>query len=438
MRIPSSFTEDNLYSRQNRRTRGPSPHRRLMRLVLAMILVIAVMRQAGNPRVYEVFFPASVAPPVSKAPVAIARNDSATSVAQVAQGPIAPTAADTLDGNFLARLQKMLAILGDERNAELMKSLATIRGGKVDDADSARHDPSKTASQPSDNAPAFEHTGWPESWRDQLNAAFLEAAGESGESDRPAAEKPPDWGNSFTVVHLQNALDRWAIARVDPSAIWKASDVLGFYRLLEKDTNHFGDAFASRTSVTSLVQQPDVYLHRRVVLPASVARVILRTAAKNPFGVDQYWEVWLRPRDGSERPLVAFTSEVSAEIAAIPADATLSDGPMVWIDGVFLKRIAYQSSLGRELAPAIVGTLRQPETSPSLSDAASSESPEGWVLVFVSAAIGFSAAAVIFLSSGKGIIRSRQLRQKTVPAAPPFLVHFDDPSHRSQTGESSS
>jgi hypothetical protein len=426
MRIPSSFTEDNLYSRHKRRTKGQSPHRRLMRLGLAMILVIAVMRQAGNPRIYEVFFPAIDAPPVSRGPADLTpeRMYPAESGRADGEGPTVPRTEYFEDAKLLARLQKMLFVLGDDKNALLMEGLASARAEWSGQAVSSEDQP------------------WPQAWRDQLNAAFLQAADEPEANDRPAPipalEPPPDWDDSSTVAHLQIALDRWAIARVDPAAVWKGVDALGFYRLLENDPNRIADAVASRTSVTSLVQQPDVYLHRRVVLPASVARVILRPAAKNPFGVSQYWEVWLRPRDGSERPFIAFTSEVSPEIAAIPADTTLADGPMVWIDGVFLKRIAYQSSLGRELAPAIFGKLHEPESSLALPTAASSVSPEGWVLFAVSASIGCSAAAFIFFFSGKGIARSRQLRQKTVPATPQFLAHFDDSRHRSQTGERSS
>src|SRR5690606_4530742 len=35
---------------------------------------------------------------------------------------------------------------------------------------------------------------------------------------------------------VQEALDRWALQRVDPAAIWKAADTLAFYRLLEEPT----------------------------------------------------------------------------------------------------------------------------------------------------------------------------------------------------------
>lgn len=414
MRIPSSLTEDNLYIRHNRRTRGRSPYRLLMRLVLAMVLVIAVMRQAGNPRIYEAFFPPPVVDIASQAPTI-----TPSPTARPGGGVLDDARTPNIDLNkaILARTEKMmlvlanqldktLVLLGDEKNAELMALLAQWR-----------------------TAGDIENPVVSDEWADRLDEAFIQA-GQSGEDQSVEnAIQPPGWTAAPVVPFLQSALDRWAIARVDPAAVWKGVDSLGFYRLLEDDPERWSEDAASRTSVISLIQQPDVYLRRRVVLLASVARVVRRPAAKNPFGVQQYWEVWLRPRDGSERPFVMFTREVSTAIAAIGADSALSDGPQVWVDGIFLKRIAYQSSLGRELAPAIVGTLHEPAVSSDQPDVVTSSPTEGWLLVALSAMIGLSAAALIFFQSGKAIARSRALRQKTHPPAPSFLASLDQADH---------
>ena len=57
MRIPSQFNESSLYGRGKR----PPPdstqsYRRLLRLLVALVLVVMVMRQASRPQMYEVFF----------------------------------------------------------------------------------------------------------------------------------------------------------------------------------------------------------------------------------------------------------------------------------------------------------------------------------------------------------------------------------------------
>lgn len=428
MRIPSSLTEDNLYSRHNRRMKGKSPHRMLMRLVLAMVLVIAVMRQAGNPRIYEAFFTNPGADIAAQVPAITPLPIDRPGADRVVIGDRDPQI--ELGEAVFARTEKelrvlenqldqALVLLGDEKNAELMAILAhRRRAGDV-------------------KTPALS-----DEWAEQIDEAFIQAdqAADGQTVVRQSGEskiEPLDWTAAQLVPLLQSALDRWAIARVDPAAVWKGVDTLGFYRLLEDDPQRRSEDAASRTSVTSLIQQPDVYLRRRVILPASVARVIRRPAAKNPFGVEQYWEVWLRPRDGSERPLVAFARDVSPAIAAIPADSALTEGPQVWVDGVFLKRIAYQSTLGRELAPAIVGILREP--TPSSTSQAATPPPvpaQGWWLVAISAVVGCSAAALIFVQSGKSLARSRAIRQKIRPSTPAFLAALDQSNSAGvETGE---
>jgi hypothetical protein len=414
MRIPSSLTEDNLYSRHHRRTKGKSPHRLLMRLILAMVLVIAVMRQAGNPRIYEAFFltpggdVASQAPAIEPLPPPEPISDGPPRIDLIEA--TAPRTEKLL--RVLAdQLDQTLVILGGEKTAELMTELGqwrTANRDRIDSGDGVSPDRGKTAALS-------------EPWIDRLNEAFSQT-GQSIEDAIPT----PDWTAVPWVLQLQSALDRWAILRVDPAAVWKGADTLAFYRILEDDPTRRIDDGASRASVISLIQQPEVYLHRRVLLPASVARAIRRPAVSNPFGVDQYWELWLRPRDGSERPFVMFTRQVSDAIAAIPADAAHADGPQVWVDGIFLKRIAYQSASGRELAPGIVGTLHEPAATtggraPAAGTAIASPR-QGILLVAISALIGCSVAAWIFFQSGRAIARSRELRRKTRPSTPRFLA----------------
>jgi hypothetical protein len=395
----------------------------LMRLILAMVLVIAVMRQAGNPRIYEAFFTnpgddiAAKVAAITPLPIARPGENLVVIGDRDPQIELSETvfARNEIGMRGLAnQLGQALSLLGDEKNAELMTLLAQWR--IAGDAEKA---------------------ALSQEWADRIDAAFTQSGGATGSQSGESKIEPLDWTAAPVVPLLQSALDRWAIARVDPAAVWKGVDTLGFYRLLEDDPQRRPDDAASRTSVTSLIQQPDVYLRRRVILPASVARVIRRPAAKNPFGVELYWEVWLRPRDGSERPLVAFARDVSPAIAAIPADSALTEGPQVWIDGVFLKRIAYQSSLGRELAPAIVGILREPATSSTSQAATPPPVPaQGWWLVAISAVLGCSAAALIFVQSGKAIARSRALRQKIRPSTPKFFNALDQSqSSGGETGE---
>jgi len=423
MRIPSSFTEDNLYRRQQRRPVSKSAHSRLLRLGLAMVLVVVVMRQAGNPRIYEVFFTDPTSHSASGWSPELATNRIGGTLSAKATGTVTP-----LDKPLLAQIARTVASLDDHYVDELMTLMAAARTAQRGQT------PQNTAELPTGQgasakpelleitSPKIELPGH---WIDRLNEAFnsLETSEPLSANSSTQADHPlPNWTRPEVQLALQAALDQWALARVDPAAVWKGVDSVAFYRLLEPDPNRVLDDRPSRTSVTSLIQQPEVYLRRRIIIPASVARSVRKQAADNPFGVTEYWEVWLRPRDGSERPLVLYTHSVAPEIAAVGADAALTEGPAVWIDGVFLKRIAYRSTAGRELAPGIVGTAY------SLSSAAgdtptqvATSRPNGWLLLASSALIGCSLAAVIFIRSRTSIARARDLRRQTRQATPPFI-----------------
>jgi hypothetical protein len=397
MRIPSSFTDDNLYRQRGRRSVGNSPQRRLLRLLLAMALVIAVMRQAGNPRIYELFFSAPPNNVDTAAAGALGSGHRVVTIASTTAGRSDEPAAETLP------LDRTVAALDEATIKQLIATLADERRRVPTD----QHDRDTLALPPD--------------LIQRLNQAAQSAGdiGPSADIERSDIDPPDmDWSDGVLVQRLQAALDRWAIDRLDPGAIWKDSDTLAFYRLLEDPAPAWlRQQTAAGAGVTSLLQQPEIYLHGRVTLPGSVARAIRRDAAVNPFGVSEYWELWLRPRDGSEQPLVFFTASVPEEIARIDATASLPDGPPVWVDGLFIKRLAYQSAEGRQLTPAIVGSLFPMQSSQAAQPAITAQpgqspsQPSIWTLLALSALVGITISLLIYYQTRKAALRMRALRQ---------------------------
>ena len=56
MRIPSQFNDETLYGRRAKRPSSAHAYRRLLRLAIALVLVIVLMGQASQPRVWRIFF----------------------------------------------------------------------------------------------------------------------------------------------------------------------------------------------------------------------------------------------------------------------------------------------------------------------------------------------------------------------------------------------
>ena len=105
MRIPSQFSEDNLYRRGNP-GRTPTDHRRLVRLCVVLGLVLVVMHYAAKPAVYAPFFVTS-ATSETTAGTGIRRTAAVVAEASVEDGRIARTLRQAID-QALASLDDVL------------------------------------------------------------------------------------------------------------------------------------------------------------------------------------------------------------------------------------------------------------------------------------------------------------------------------------------
>jgi hypothetical protein len=242
MRIPSQFTEDNLYRRQSRtqnRRRGQSDSRKVIHLFIALALVLVMMRQAAKPQLYESFFAAV--------------------------------------------------------------------------------------------APAAEH-----------------------ESVPPVAGKD---SHDLAVTQIDSAITD----KVVDGSVWRAGDFDALHAFLD-DAKNIPPSAGPVVSVLPLLQQSDVYRNRIVRARGQVVRSERIDAQSNPYNIREYWQLWIRPHDGVARPFVVITPTVPPSIAAVGPTGIDDAGPNVWVTGRFLKRLAYQSQAGTDLAPVIVGKLISAES----------------------------------------------------------------------------
>jgi hypothetical protein len=309
MRIPSGLDDGNLYRRRHQKGNDSFAYRRLLRLILALVLIIVLMQQAGKPNLYRIFF----------------TDPSERSVST--------------------------------------QSLANRAETIPDDSEE-----------------------------------FAEAAGATS-SDRVAND-------------AESARDRSLLESVDDGAIWKANDRPAFYRLLQgAPLPHLGDLPTRRVGVIPLLQQPAVYLRTPVSIHGMLARASRLDATFNDFGVSSYWELWLQPADGSNRPVVFYTREVPAPIAKWEGTEFLSDSPEIDVEGIYLKRLAYRSAAGTELAPVIVGRIKMLEPPPSQIVSTAAEKvarPSLSVLVLLAVVLGTGLTFAIFVAT---TLTSRRIRQ---------------------------
>jgi hypothetical protein len=399
MRIPSQFNEDSLYRRGSRRNESTQTYHRLIRLVIGLALVVVVMGQAGKPAVYQTFFGPQASQPAGMDPSPQAdpslHTDQALQVGDPLAVPIAPE-----DRHIALLLTKELS--ATEQRPWVVALSRWQSGRRVDVLPS-------TAGSVSDRLQSLENIRDEQrrSWEQMVDSLRRSSAIETDAPLKPTSQDRP------LVAAFLSALDDAAASRVVDGSVWRSGDYDALYRYLDQADSLSGAGVVA-TGVLPLLQQPDVFRNQLVRAHGGVARAERIEATENAYGITEYWQLWLRPSDGADRPLVAIVPVVSSTVAEVGADATIQEGPQVTIVGRFLKRFAYTSAMGADLAPVVVGRIASvPVTESTISkriDADDSVEGNLGFTMTVACLIGFALAAAAMWRTSAMTKRARELR----------------------------
>lgn len=383
MRIPSGFNDGSLYRTRNRKTPVPSPYRGLLRLILALVLVLVAMRQAANPELFRVFFtePQSYSPP-SKPKVSADLTGGSDEAGD--DGSAAPT---TSSSAINPRRKTIGALTESDRDA-----LAT--------------------------ALMNDRKATPDFVVDDSLVKVVRAAADLADESFTSSPVESPLGDAEEKASLQAGLDDFYLDQVSDGSLWKQADLRAFTRLLEDGIEQ--SVYLSgnpqgppkRVGVVPLLQQPSLYLRTRVAIGGQLARVSFQEARDNPFGIKGYYELWLEPDDGSRRPVAFYTATLPQSFLKYVGVSYLTDGPAMVVEGVYLKRLAFRSSQGSELAPVLVGGMYVDEVAEEKQDAQKPSVSIVWLFT-VSAVIGIGIAVVIFVTTTRAARKSRQQRLAT-------------------------
>lgn len=409
MRIPSQFNEDNLFRRGSRRNESAQSYRQLLRLVCGLALVIVVMRQASKPAVYEPFFSKSASAvggaslqSTARAGFGVDQHDSDQHDNSI-NGKVAPE--DRELANLLANglppsdQRQWVVALSRWQSGRLVEQLPTSV-----DVVRSRLDSLQSISDQQRLA-----------WKVMIDSI-------RSTSNQPAPEgtsAEPTLLDRARIAALLAALDDAAASRVVDGSVWRSGDFDLFYRFLDQASGLSGEGVAT-SGVLPLLQQPDVFRNQLVRTSGMVARTERIAARDNPYGISEYWQLWIRPADGADRPLIAVVPAVPALVKAVGPNAIVEEGPKITIVGRFLKRLAYQSALGADLAPVVVGRIvLAPITEDEIvaanqagdrtkSDNASSRIL--WLTLTMACLVGLGLAVITMWRTQVMAKRARQLR----------------------------
>lgn len=393
----------------------------MLRLVLALVLVLFAMRQAANPELYRIFFsePQNYSVPIKRLPAKQGPEAGASTEKDLGEfdgneGPNGNASAKNGSGGP-AGLEKTVQVLTDE-DRDLLSRLLWRKRSHADQplsADSANEDEANE-----DEAEGHEAEGHEAA---RLVSVLMSAASLAGEAFGGAEGDSP-LEDARERERLQAALDMHFLKSVSEGSLWHKRDVLAFNRLLSDGidgTVYLGPGVSPvgrRVGVVTVLQQPKAYLNTRVVIGGQLARLSEKNAEPNPYDIQKYWELWLQPDDGSERPVVFYTAAIPPGLAAYAGTAYIADGPSMVLEGVFIKRLAFQSADGSQLAPVMVGGMYVGDESivdgssePGAENSRTAELPFSWMIA-AAFAIGSLIVAVIWGFSTASAKRTRAVR----------------------------
>ncbi len=416
MRIPSQFNDESLYGRRPSQGENLQTQRRLLRLVVGLALVLVVMSKARNPAVYRTFFgEAGQSRPVALQPSSDS-DQPHSSTALLPQGDWQTDPQNPQDRKIGHLLTDALLPSDQQQWVVALSRWQNGRGAGM--VPSTVEDVLATLEQ-SEAIDAERKKRW------------LEMIESFRGSTSGAATALPRQADQAPLAAWLAALDETAAGNVVDGAVWRSGDFQTFYRYLDQAARMPSENVAT-TGALPLLQQPDVYRTRLVRVGGSVARAERIKAQENAFGVTEYWQLWLRPSDGVERPLVAIVPEVPELVAQVGSQAALREGPQITMVGRFLKRLAYRSEVGADLAPVVVGRLltvpmTEAEMAASVGSAqGQSDSRRLMATMVVAALLGLSVAALAMWRTAVTAKRSRQLRVSHRQPSEEFLRGLDD------------
>ena len=419
MRIPSQFNDENLYRRKIPKGESAKTFRRLIRLVIGLALVIVVMRQAAQPAVYRAFF----GPLAGEAGGAAAKLPSAkpNTAGLINNSP--QTSKETKyspeDRQFATEIVSQLS--REEQIAWMVALSRSLRGLKPEKIPDSIDTIRETLT--SDSTVALTQRA---AWQKAINDIASDL-GTLGREDHLGLEQK----HAFLA-----ALDDAAASRVVDGSVWRSGDFDRFYRCLN-EADQMPNSGIAAVGVLPLLQQPDVFLNQLVTIHGSVARAEQIDARENPYKINDYWQLWLKPTEGADRPIVAIVPDAPQVVREI--ESTTTEGPPITVVGRFLKRLAYKSGIGADLAPVVVGRITYaPFTDNEQLQQTSQETvsiSRFWVIASVACLFGIVLAAVLMWRTGVTANRSRELRSAYREAPDDFLQGLGEQSSPHSAGK---
>ncbi len=387
------YAADGQHNRQRRVAVQVAGTRRVLSLCFLLALVIVLMQQASNPRHVQQAFrvlgvpldPASASKP---AETSTALADSAAPQAASSSAARSPSSSPTDalptspngSGKWGATCADVIPRILESLTADQQNDLTKFWFARSTSTASG-----PTAEELESTSTIGKQTSLPSEWAERGLEVIARLIEQTTKSPMAAEEKAEwlveleqvssQWQTLCTTpAHqelstsvsqelrraLTTALDRRLLASLRDASPWTQSESLAFWRLLQRTT-------ATRmvtpqdSSAVPLVdtRQLDAEAHalrgQRVRFRGTAHRVERVEREFAPLNMsDGYWILWLRGEDEALQPVAVYTTDPMAVELAVRVERAGNDYPPLEVQAIFAKRLAYASTDGLQVGPALM------------------------------------------------------------------------------------
>jgi len=185
-------------------------------------------------------------------------------------------------------------------------------------------------------------------WTQTLRKAFLDILETTSDEQAPEV-------NQAEYQFIQHILDQIGMSRIDDHTVFRNSDNLAWFRMLETLRNATADRLQASIlftpNILELSKQQDTFRGKLISMRGEVRKAYRVQAPTNQLDIPQYYVLVIRPSGGSTTPLIVYCLQPPSGFPALPdkdIDRTTADmNDVVQVTGYFFKSWAHNGTQGQ-------------------------------------------------------------------------------------------
>lgn len=185
-------------------------------------------------------------------------------------------------------------------------------------------------------------------WTQTLRKAFLDILETTPDERSQAA-------NQTEYQFIQHILDQIGLSRIDDHTVFRNSDNLAWFRMLETLRTAAADRLQASVLVTpnilELTKQQDTFRGKLISMRGEVRKAYRVQAPTNQLDIPQYYVLVIRPSGGGTTPLIVYCLQPPSGFPSLPdkdIDRSTADmHDVVQVTGYFFKSWAHVGMQGQ-------------------------------------------------------------------------------------------